>query len=63
MTENPLRDALGHYRVYVYAVVFVLALAWTAYQTADGNVLEAIGGFIVLLQSALAGSNVNTPDV
>ena len=56
--SNPLNQALGRRRLYVYAVVFVLALAWSAWQTAEGNWLEAIGGFVVLLQSALAGSNV-----
>jgi len=59
--SNPLTDVLpAKVRKYVYAVCFVVLLGFTAWQAAEGNVAEALIGFLGSLASATAGSNVDT---
>lgn len=58
--NSPLTAVLSpKARAYLYAVVFVLGLVFTAVQAADGNWLEAAASLIASLTSALAGSNIS----
>jgi TRAP-type C4-dicarboxylate transport system permease small subunit len=55
---NPLTDVLPEkVRKVLYAVLFVLALAFAAWQAAGGNWLEFAGGLITALFGATAASN------
>lgn len=61
---NPLNEVLPpQVRKVIYAVLFVAALVWGAFQAADGDWLEFVGGLIVALTGAMAGGNVNTPEL
>ena len=56
---NPFTVLPPVVRAYVYLLVFVVGLAFTAWQTAEGNWVEAVASLTGTLTSALAGSNVN----
>ena len=59
---NPLTDAIpAKWRKVVYAVVFVLGLAVTAWQASDGNWKVALASLIASLVPLLAHGNVATP--
>ena len=45
-------------RKYVYALVALASLVWAAYEASGGDWTAFIGGLIVSLSSAMAGSNV-----
>lgn len=45
-------------RKYVYALVALASLVWAAYEASSGDWTAFIGGLIVSLSSAMAGSNV-----
>lgn len=60
--KNPLTDVLpAKIRRAAYAVLFVAALVFAAFQAADGDWIEFAGGLITSLLGALATSN--TPAV
>lgn len=60
--NNPLTDVLpAKVRKYVYALLFVLALVWAAWQAADGDWYEFAGGLVVALLGAMATSNTDGP--
>jgi len=57
---NPLADILPpKVRQAVYAVLFVAAVAYGAYEAADGDWLKFAGGVLVALTGALAHGNVD----
>lgn len=59
---NPLTDVLpDKVRKTAYAVLFVLALGFSAWQAAEGNWFEFVAGLVVTLGNAMAASNVNAP--
>jgi uncharacterized membrane protein len=61
---NPLTDAIPtKYRRAVYAVVFVIGLAITAWQASDGNWRVAVSTFIASLVPLLAHANANDPEI
>lgn len=55
---NPLTVLPPKVRAYVYLVVFVLGMAFTAVQAADGDWFEAAAALVGSLTSVLAGANV-----
>lgn len=58
---NPLQDALPpKVRKVLYAAAFVLLLAFSAYQAADGDWWEFAGTFLAALVPLLAASNTPT---
>jgi uncharacterized membrane protein len=58
---NPLTDAIpARYRKAVYAAVFVIGLAITAWQASDANWRVAVATFIASLVPLLAHSNTPT---
>lgn len=60
---NPLHDVLpAKARKIAYAVLFVLALAFAAWQASDGDWVEFFGGLITMLFSATAASNIPAPE-
>lgn len=60
---NPLNEALPPAaRKYVYGLVALAATVWAAWQGAQGDWAELVGGVIVALNSELARSNVSTYD-
>ena len=60
---NPLNDVIpAQARKYVYAVIALAALIFTAYQASSGNWTEFVGGLIVALSHATAASNVTAPE-
>lgn len=57
---NPLTDAIpAKYRKAVYAVVFVIGLAVTAWQASDGNWRVAVSSLIASLVPLLAHANTS----
>ena len=46
-------------RRYVYALVALASLVWAAYEASGGDWTNFIGGLIVSLSSAMAGSNIS----
>lgn len=57
---NPLRDIVpAKYRRYVYAVIGLVAIGWSAYQGSDGDWRSLVGGLIVALTHLTAASNTN----
>lgn len=57
---NPLNDVLpARARKVLYAVLFVLALAFAAWQASDGDWVEFAGGLITALFGATAASNTS----
>lgn len=55
---NPLTDVLPpKVRRYVYAVVTLAALVWSAWQFSGGDWQEFVGGLIAALVTATAASN------
>lgn len=61
MTTNPLHDVLpARVRQVAYAILFVAALAFAAYQAADGDWLVFAGSLVTALLGALAASNTHT---
>jgi hypothetical protein len=60
---SPLTEVLpAKTRKVCYAVLFVLALAFAAWQAAGGDWLEFSGGMITALFGALAVSNTATSE-
>lgn len=60
MPSNPLTDVLpAQARKVLYAVLFVLALGFAAWQAADGDWVEFAGAVIVALFGATATSNTD----
>lgn len=58
--SNPLTDVLPNKaRQVAYAVLFVAALVFAAFQAADGDWLQFVGGLITALLGATAASNTN----
>lgn len=56
---NPLNDVLpARARQVLYAILFVAALAFAAYQASEGDWLVFAGGLVTSLLGALAASNV-----
>ena len=56
--STPLTDVLPEkYRKVAYAVLFVLALAFAAWQAAEGDWVEFAGSLVTALFSATAASN------
>ena len=49
-------------RLVIYLLVALAALAWAAWQAADGDLLQFIGGLIVALQGGLAAGNTKDPE-
>ena len=59
--NSPLTDVLpGRVRQIAYAVLFVVALGFAAYQAAGGDWLVFAGSLVTSLLGALAASNVTT---
>jgi hypothetical protein len=58
MPTNPLSVLPTEVRRYVYAALVLAALAYTAYQAAGGDWLQAIGGLLTALVGGTAVSNV-----
>lgn len=57
--SSPLTDVLPEQsRKVAYAVLFVLALAFAAYQASEGDWVEFAGGLITALFGATAASNI-----
>lgn len=55
---NPLQDVLSPIvRKYLYAILFVAALVFAAFQAADGDWAVFAGGLITSLLGLLATSN------
>ena len=62
--SNPLTDALSpKARKVLYAVVFLVGLAITAWQASDGNWKVAVGTFVASLVPLLAHGNVTPAQV
>lgn len=60
--SNPLTDVLPEQvRKYAYAVLFVASLVFAAFQAADGDWVQLVGGLIVALYGATAASNSGQP--
>lgn len=60
---NPLTDVLPEsVRKVAYAILFVLALGFAAWQASDGDWVEFAGGIITALFGATAASNVGTSE-
>ena len=60
---NPLTDVIpAKARKYVYAVVTLAALVYGAVEASNGDTRALIGSLIAALVTALAASNVSTPD-
>lgn len=49
-------------RKKLYAALVVGGLGFTAWQTADGDVVEAVSGFVTALTGLMAFSNVDTSE-
>lgn len=62
MTSNPFTVLPAKFRLALYLILVVCALGFGAWQTADGNVLEAISGFVTALINLMAASNVDTSE-
>lgn len=60
MATNPLNDVLpAQVRKYAYAVAFLALLVFTAVQTAQGDLLVALGSLLTSLVTLLAASNTD----
>lgn len=60
---NPLADVLpAKARKVLYAVLFVLGLAFSAYQASDGDWYEFAAGLVGALLGAMAASNTPVED-
>lgn len=63
MSTNPLTDVLpAKVRKIAYAVLFLAAIVFAAFQAADGDWVELVGGLITALLGATAASNTNTSE-
>jgi hypothetical protein len=61
---NPLTNVLTpRARQVLYAVLFVAAIVFAAFQAAEGDWSEFVGGLITALLGATAASNVQPADV
>jgi hypothetical protein len=57
---NPLTDVLSPaIRRYLYALLFVAGIVYTAVQASNGDWKQAVGAVVVALLGATAASNVN----
>ena len=60
-TKNPLTNVLPKkVRRYAYALLFVAALVFAAYQASDGDWLVFTGAVITALLGATAASNTDS---
>lgn len=60
MRSNPLTDVLSpKARRVLYAVLFVLALGFSAWQAANGDWVAFTSGLVTALFGATAASNTN----
>lgn len=60
---NPLYEILPpKVRRIAYAVLFLLALIFAAWQAAGGDWLEFVGGLVAALLGAMAASNTPAPE-
>jgi hypothetical protein len=60
---NPLTDVLpAKARQIAYALLFVMALMFAAWQAADGDWLKALGLLVTSLLGAMAASNTPAPE-
>lgn len=55
--DNPFAVLPAAVRLYAYLIAFVLLLGFTAWQTSEGNLLEAVGLFLASLAPLLAAGN------
>jgi hypothetical protein len=56
--SNPLFDVIpAKARKYVYAVLALAAIVFSAYQASNGDWAQLVGGLIVALTGATAASN------
>lgn len=60
-TPNPLTAVPAQVRQIAYAILFVAALAFAAYQASEGDWLVFAGSLVTSLLGALAASNTTTP--
>ena len=61
--ENPLAGVLSPAtRRKLYALLWIAALGFAAWKAADGDVLEALAGFVTALYGAMAQSNTPSPE-
>lgn len=58
-TPNPLTAVPARVRQIAYAVMFVAALAFSAYQASEGDWLVFSGSLVTALLGALAASNTD----
>lgn len=62
LPNNPLTDVLPNkVRKYVYALAFLALLVYSAFQAADGDLFEALGGFLTAFVPLMAASNTPPP--
>lgn len=60
MLSNPLKDLVpARYRKKVYAGLSLVAIGFTVYQAADGDIVQAVAGFVAALTGATASSNTD----
>lgn len=58
--NNVLNELLPRtVRLWLYVLVGVLAGAFSAWQIADGNVVEFVGGLVAMFSSWLAAGNIS----
>lgn len=55
--SNPLAVLPDKARLWLYLLVTLGVMAFTAWQAAEGNWFLAVGGFLVSLQSLMSASN------
>lgn len=59
---NPFTVLPAKVRLYLYCVLVIVGLGFTAWQASDGDVVEAISGFVAALLGLMAASNVDTSE-
>ena len=60
---NPLTDVLSpQARKVLYAILFVGALGFAAWQASEGDWLEFASGLVTALYGAMAASNTPAPE-
>lgn len=57
---NPFTVLPPKVRLYVYALIALAAVAFSAWQAADGDWAQFIGGLVVALSHMTAAANVDT---
>lgn len=62
-TTNPLTELIpAKARKYVYGIVLLAALVFSAWQASQGDIEAFVGGLIAALVNGLALSNTPTPE-